>query len=112
MALDLHVFRTLSDNAGALIHDPASGACAAIDVPDAGQVMAEAKAQGWTISEIFVTHAHADHTQGVAAVKQATGAKVCGPADASAQAGAQGGSAEEEPSGPRGQGRRPAGDGA
>lgn len=86
MALDLHVFRTLSDNAGALIHDPASGACAAIDVPDAGQVMAEAKAQGWTISEIFVTHAHADHTQGVAAVKQATEAKVCGPADAAGQA--------------------------
>lgn len=82
MPLDLHVFRTLSDNAGALLHDPATGACAAVDVPDAGEVLAEAKAKGWTISDIFVTHAHADHTQGVAAVKQATGAKVCGPADA------------------------------
>lgn len=82
MPLDLHVFRTLSDNAGALLHDPATGACAAVDVPDAGQVMAVAKAKGWTISEIFVTHAHADHTQGVAELKRATGATVCGPADA------------------------------
>lgn len=82
MPLDLHVFRTLSDNAGALIHDPASGACAAIDVPDAGEMLAAAKAKGWTISDIFITHAHHDHTQGVAAVKQATGASVVGPADA------------------------------
>jgi len=86
MPLDLHVFRTLSDNAGALLHDPATGACAAIDVPDAGQVLGEAKAKGWSISDIFVTHAHHDHTQGVAEVKRATGARVCGPADAQASA--------------------------
>ncbi|KPF71193.1 hypothetical protein IP69_07860 [Bosea sp. AAP35] len=82
MPLDLHVFPTLSDNAGALLHDPATGACAAIDVPDAAQVLDAAQAKGWTISDIFVTHAHADHTQGVAQVKAATGASVCGPADA------------------------------
>ena len=82
MPLDLHVFRTLGDNAGALLHDPATGACAAVDVPDAGELLAAAKAKGWTISDIFVTHAHHDHAQGVAAVKQATGATVVGPADA------------------------------
>lgn len=86
MTLDLHAFRTLSDNAGALIHDPATGACAAIDVPDAAQTLDAAKAKGWTISEIFITHAHHDHTQGVAEVKAATGAKVSGPADAAGQA--------------------------
>lgn len=86
MPLDLHVFRTLSDNAGALLHDPASGACAAVDVPDAGEVMAAARDKGWTITDIFVTHAHADHTQGVAAVKQATGAAVVGPQDAASLA--------------------------
>ena len=58
MPLDLHVFRTLNDNAGALLHDPASGACAAVDVPDAGEMLAAAKAKGWTISDIFITHAH------------------------------------------------------
>lgn len=86
MSLDLHVFRTLSDNAGALLFDPATKACAAVDVPDAGQVLAAAKAKGWTISDIFVTHAHHDHTQGVAELKQAMGAKVCGPADAASLA--------------------------
>lgn len=86
MPLDLHVFRTLSDNAGALIHDPATKACAAIDVPDAAEVLAEAKAKGWTISDIFITHGHFDHTQGVAELKQATGARVHGPAEAAASA--------------------------
>jgi hydroxyacylglutathione hydrolase len=86
MPLDLHVFRTLADNTGALLHDPVGGACAAIDVPDAGEMLAAARAKGWTISEIFITHAHHDHTQGVAEVKRATGATVSGPADAAASA--------------------------
>lgn len=79
MPLDIHVFRTLSDNAGALLHDPATGACAAVDVPDAGEVLAATKAKGWTISQVLVTHEHADHVQGIAALKQATGAKVFAP---------------------------------
>ncbi|AMJ61360.1 hydroxyacylglutathione hydrolase [Bosea sp. PAMC 26642] len=82
MPIDIQIFRTLSDNAGALIYDPATEACAAVDVPDAGPVLAAAKAKGWTISDIIVTHAHFDHTQGVDELKQATGANVCGPADA------------------------------
>lgn len=82
MPLELQVFRTLSDNAGALLFDPATKACAAVDVPDAGHVLAAAKASGWAITDIFVTHAHSDHTQGVAELKRVTGARVCGPADA------------------------------
>jgi hydroxyacylglutathione hydrolase len=82
MSLEVHVFRTLSDNAGALIFDPETKACAAIDVPDATRVLAEAKSKGWKITDIFVTHNHFDHTQGVAELKQATEAFVCGPADA------------------------------
>ena len=62
MPLDLHVFRTLNDNAGALLHDPTSGACAAIDVPDAGETLAAARAKGWTISDIFITHAPVSYT--------------------------------------------------
>ena len=38
------------------------------------------------IEAIFITHAHHDHIQGVAEVKQATGANVTGPADARAGA--------------------------
>lgn len=86
MTIEIHVFRSLSDNAGALIRDVESGACAAVDAPDAGEVIEAARARGWTITDIFVTHAHHDHTQGVAALKQATGARVVGPADAQASA--------------------------
>jgi len=86
MPLDIHVFRTLSDNAGALLHDPATGACAAVDVPDADEVLAAAKAKGWTIGQVLVTHEHADHVQGIAALKQATGAKVFAPEAARAGA--------------------------
>ncbi|MEN5081981.1 hydroxyacylglutathione hydrolase [Bosea sp. TWI1241] len=82
MALDIHVFRTLSDNTGALLRDPASGICAAVDVPDAEAVLAAAKEKGWEISRVLVTHEHADHVQGIAALKQATGAQVFAPAAA------------------------------
>lgn len=82
MPLDIHVFRTLSDNAGALIFEPETRCCAAVDVPDATQVLAAAREKGWTITDIFVTHAHSDHVQGVADLKQATEAFVTGPADA------------------------------
>lgn len=79
MPLDIHVFRTLGDNAGALLHDPATGACAAVDVPDADEVLAAAKTRGWTIRQVLVTHEHADHVQGIAALKQATGVEVFAP---------------------------------
>ncbi len=76
MAAEIALFTCLSDNFGVLIHDPATGATAAIDVPEAEPVLAAAKAKGWTISHILVTHHHPDHVQGIAAVKAATGARV------------------------------------
>ncbi len=79
MSIELHVFRTLSDNCGALLHDSATGLCAAVDAPDAGQVHAAAIAKGWTISHLFITHEHADHVQGVAELSRRTGCTVIGP---------------------------------
>jgi hydroxyacylglutathione hydrolase len=43
-------------------------------------VLAEAAARGWTISQIWNTHWHPDHTGGNAAIKAATGCLVTGPA--------------------------------
>ena len=39
MPAEIHVFRCLEDNIGALVHDPATGACAAIDAPEEGAVL-------------------------------------------------------------------------
>ncbi|MGL4439306.1 MAG: hydroxyacylglutathione hydrolase [Bosea sp. (in: a-proteobacteria)] len=82
MPLDLHVFRCLSDNCGALIRDRATGLCAAIDAPDAGAVHAASVATGWSISHLFITHEHADHVQGAAELGRMTGCEIIGPAAA------------------------------
>lgn len=76
MAAEIELFTCLSDNYGVLMHDPETGATAAIDVPEAAPVLAAAARRGWTISHILVTHHHPDHVQGIAEVKEATGARV------------------------------------
>jgi hydroxyacylglutathione hydrolase len=79
--LKIHQFPCLSDNYGFLIHDPASGATAAIDTPDADEIMRQADAKGWRITDIWNTHWHPDHAGGNAAIKAKTGARVTGPAE-------------------------------
>jgi hydroxyacylglutathione hydrolase len=69
----------LSDNYIWLMHDAASGETAVIDPAEAPPVLAAAEARGWTISQVWNTHWHGDHTGGNAAIKQATGALVTGP---------------------------------
>lgn len=78
--LEFHQFPTRSDNYGVLIHDPETGATAAIDAPDAQDLLAALEETGWTLSDILVTHHHFDHTAGIEAVKRKTGCTVTGPA--------------------------------
>ncbi len=68
----------LRDNYAFLLHDPDTGETACIDVPDAAPIRAALSARRWTLSSILVTHHHADHIQGVPALKAATGATVWG----------------------------------
>jgi hydroxyacylglutathione hydrolase len=70
----------LSDNYVWLVHEPASGETTVIDPAMADPVIEEATRRGWRISQIWNTHWHPDHTGGNAAIKEATGAKVTGPA--------------------------------
>lgn len=77
----IHQFPCLSDNYGFLAHDPASGATATIDTPDAEEILRQAKARGWRITDIWNTHWHPDHAGGNAALKRETGARVTGPAE-------------------------------
>lgn len=82
--LDLFQFPCLSDNFGVLVHDPATGKAAAIDVPDASATLAALKHTGWQLDTILVTHSHHDHIGGIADVVAATGARVIAPAKARA----------------------------
>lgn len=78
--LEIHQFPTRSDNYGVLIHDSETGATAAIDAPEAEPILKALQEKGWSLSEILVTHHHADHTAGIDSLKKKTGCTVYGPA--------------------------------
>ena len=80
MALELVTIPCLADNYAYLIHDPASGQTAVVDVPDAAPILATLRDRGWSLSDILITHHHSDHIQGVEALREATGARVLGAA--------------------------------
>ena len=56
MTAEIRVFRCLTDNIGALIHDPATGACAAVDAPEEKRILDALESTGWRLSDIIVTH--------------------------------------------------------
>lgn len=79
--LQIHQFPCLADNYGFLVHDPATKATTAIDTPDADEILRQADARGWRVTDIWNTHWHPDHAGGNAAIKAKTGARVTGPAE-------------------------------
>ena len=70
-----------TDNYLWLVHDEGSGQSAVVDPGDPAPALAEAERRGWTINQVWNTHWHPDHTGGNLAIKQATGARISGPAD-------------------------------
>ena len=69
MTAKTHLFPCLDDNFGVLLHDPATGATAAIDAPEAEPIEDALKATGWRLTDILVTHHHHDHTGGIEELK-------------------------------------------
>ena len=65
-----------------LIACPESGDALAIDPLDFKKCLAVAADRGWSISQIFNTHEHADHTGGNSGVVKATGAAIIAHRDA------------------------------
>lgn len=80
MPLELVTVPCLTDNYAYLLHDRATGATALIDAPEAAPILAALKLRGWGLAEIFITHHHSDHFDGVAELVAATGARVTGAA--------------------------------
>jgi hydroxyacylglutathione hydrolase len=85
MPADVSLFLCLKDNYGVLLHDPETGATAAIDAPDSAPVEAALKAKGWKLTDLLVTHHHADHTDGIPALKQKHGCRVVAPQEVTAK---------------------------
>jgi hydroxyacylglutathione hydrolase len=84
MAAEIRLFPCLSDNYGYLIHDPVSKATASIDAPEAGPIVKALQREGWTLTDILVTHHHADHVGGIAELKAKYKCRVVGPHDKAA----------------------------
>jgi hydroxyacylglutathione hydrolase len=82
MSAQIHAFLCLQDNIGVLIHDPNTGACAAIDAPEEGPILAALAEKGWQLTDILVTHRHSDHVQGIEGLKRRTGCRVVAPVKA------------------------------
>jgi hydroxyacylglutathione hydrolase len=85
MAAEIRLFPCLTDNFGYLIHDPATKATASIDAPEAGPILKALEREGWTLSDILITHHHHDHVGGVAELKQKYACRVVAPHDKSAK---------------------------
>jgi hydroxyacylglutathione hydrolase len=79
MPLEIIRIPVLSDNYVWLVHEPDSGETMVVDPAVAEPVLAEAEQRGWTITAIWNTHWHPDHTGGNAAIKEATGCTIIGP---------------------------------
>lgn len=77
--LSIHQYTYMSDNYGVLVHSASTGETTCIDSGDANATLNALKKTGWSLTDIWVTHHHADHTDGVLALKEATGATVTGP---------------------------------
>lgn len=76
MHTDIRIFRCRQDNIGALLHDPATGATAAIDAQDEAAIVAALDSHGWQLTDILITHRHHDHIEAIPALKQRFNARV------------------------------------
>ena len=79
MTAQTYLFPCLKDNYGVLLHDPESGATAAIDAPEAAPVEAALAGKGWRLTDILVTHHHGDHTAGIGELKRSHHCRVVAP---------------------------------
>ncbi|UZE27395.1 hydroxyacylglutathione hydrolase [Pseudomonas asplenii] len=79
--IQIDALPAFTDNYIWLLRDNARRRCAVVDPGDAAPVLAWLERHpGWQLDDILITHHHHDHVGGVERLKQATGARVLGPA--------------------------------
>ena len=74
MPLELITIPCLEDNYAFLLHNAKTGETLLVDVPDAPPIQAVLDAQGWTLTDILLTHHHGDHVDGLVPLLQSSGA--------------------------------------
>lgn len=77
--LEIQQVPVLTDNYAYLLHEPETGATAALDPSEGKPLIEAARARGWHLTHVINTHHHWDHVGGNLTIKEATGATVVGP---------------------------------
>lgn len=78
MAFEIVTIPCLQDNYAFLLHSAETGETAVIDVPEAAPISAELRQRGWTLTEVWLTHHHWDHVDGLPDLAEASDATVTG----------------------------------
>lgn len=65
MTLQIETVPCLNDNYAYIAHEPASGQTLVVDVPDATPILKRLKDRDLSVDQVFLTHHHADHVQGL-----------------------------------------------
>ena len=76
----VEVIACRSDNYAYIVRDGDSGGAVLIDAPEAAPILSAIEAAGGRLDAILLTHHHGDHIEGVAEIRQTTGALVIGAA--------------------------------
>lgn len=69
MPLTLVTVPCLEDNYAFLLHNPVTGETLLVDAPEATPIQATLDTQGWTLTDIVLTHHHWDHVDGLAELR-------------------------------------------
>ncbi|MFC2970078.1 hydroxyacylglutathione hydrolase [Acidimangrovimonas pyrenivorans] len=77
MPLQIVTVPCLSDNYAYIVKGPES--TCVIDAPEAGPIIAELEARGWSLDSILITHHHHDHVGGVEELRAKYHCDVLGP---------------------------------
>ncbi len=80
MSIEVVTVPCRSDNYAYLVRDEGSGQVALVDAPDVTPIVAALDARGWGLDQIWITHHHGDHTDGVPELVAKYGAKTVGHA--------------------------------
>ncbi len=80
MPLELVTIPCLADNYAFLLHSTETGETALIDIPESAPISKALADRGWTLTEVWITHHHYDHIDGLADLDEAANAAVTGAA--------------------------------
>lgn len=79
MAVEIRLVPCLSDNYAVILHEADTSTTVLIDAPEPAPIEQALGREGWKLTHMLITHKHADHVQGIAALKKKYGATVIGP---------------------------------